>query len=91
VCPNLSLITHIKQPLRKWVEAEMYGVRMLRQVDLAGAHDALNTASRTWRPRSFVAGLSVRRCLERASGMGACAVSSGQLRDNHPDTRSMRE
>jgi len=64
----------------------MYGVRMLRQVDLAGAHDALNTASRTWRPRSFVAGLSVRRCLERASGMGACAVSSGQLRDNHPDT-----
>jgi hypothetical protein len=64
----------------------MYGVRLLRQMDLAGVHGDRNTASQSWRTRNFVAGLSGWRCLERASGMGACAVSSGQLRDNHPDT-----
>lgn len=64
----------------------MYGVRLLRQVDLAGAHDDRNAAGTSWRTRNFVAGLSARRCLERASGLGACAVSLGRLRDKHPDT-----
>jgi len=64
----------------------MYGVRLLRQMDLADALGDRNAARQSWRTRNFLAGLSGRRCLERASGLGACAVSSGQLRDKHPDT-----
>jgi len=64
----------------------MHGVRWLRQVDLAGTRGEENTANPLWRARSFLAGQSVRRCLERASGQGACAVSLRELRDEHPDT-----
>src|ERR1700722_13836109 len=45
--PNLSLITHIKQPLRKWVEAVMYGAKLTWQTDLAGDHSDRN-AARAW-------------------------------------------
>jgi hypothetical protein len=64
----------------------MNGARLLQRADLAGARGDRNTASASWRTANFVAGLSVRRGLERASGMGACAVSWGQLRDEHPGT-----
>jgi hypothetical protein len=64
----------------------MYGARLPRQVDLAGAHDDRKAAKPFLRTRSFVAGSSVRRCLERASGQGACAVSWRQLRDEHSGT-----
>jgi len=66
----------------------MNGVRLLRRTDLAlaEARDDQNITSRSWRTRSLVAGLSVWRCLERASGTGAGAVSLGELRDEHPDT-----
>jgi len=64
----------------------MNGVRLLQEVDLAGVHGDRNTTSPSWRTQSFVAGLSVQRYLERASGMGACAISWRQLRDEHPDT-----
>ena len=64
----------------------MNGVRLLRRTDLAEARDDQNITSRSWRTRSLVAGLSVWRCLERASGTGACVVSLGELRDEHPDT-----
>jgi hypothetical protein len=63
----------------------MYGVSLLRQADLAGAQRDRSPASALWRTRSFVAGPGVRHCLTRASGTGACAVSWGPLRDEHPD------
>jgi hypothetical protein len=44
----------------------MYGARLPRQVDLAGAHDDRKAAKPFSRARSFVARPSVRRCLERA-------------------------
>jgi hypothetical protein len=64
----------------------VYGVRLQRQMDLAGTHSDRNTERPLWPTRSFVAELSVRRRLERASGMGACTVSLRELRDEHPDT-----
>jgi hypothetical protein len=64
----------------------MNGARLLQQADLAGARGDRNTASASWRTPNFVAGLSVRRGLERASGMGACAVSWRHVRDEHPET-----
>jgi hypothetical protein len=64
----------------------MNGVRLPQQADLARAHSDGNTAGSSWRTPNFLAGLSVRRGLERASGMGACAVSWKLLRDEHPDT-----
>jgi hypothetical protein len=63
----------------------MYGVSLLRQADLAGGARSKH-CERVVQTRSFVAGPGVRHCLKRASGTGACAVSWGQLRDEHPDT-----
>ena len=64
----------------------MHGARLLRQVDSGGARGEENIGNLSWRARSFLAGQSLRRCLERASGQGACAVSLRGLRDEHPDT-----
>lgn len=64
----------------------MNGARLLQQADLAGARGDRNTASASWRTANFVVGLNVRRGSERASGMGACAISWRLLRDGHPDT-----
>ena len=64
----------------------MNGARLLQQADLAGARGDRNTASASWRTANFVVGLNVRRGSERASGMGACAISWRLLRDEHPDT-----
>ena len=64
----------------------MHGARLLRQVDSGGARGEENIGNVSWRARSFLAGQRLRRCLERASGQGACAVSWRQLRDEHPRT-----
>jgi hypothetical protein len=64
----------------------MHGARLLRQVDSGGARGEENIGSPSWRARSFLAGQSLRRCLERAPGQGACAVSLREFRDEHPDT-----
>jgi hypothetical protein len=84
--PNLSLITYIKQPLRKWVEAVMYGAKLPLQADLAGDHSDRNAASHGRRTRNVAAGLIARHCLRRASGTGAFAISLREVRDEHPST-----
>jgi len=64
----------------------MYGTKLGRQADLAGDHSDLKAARYGRRTRNVAAGLSVRNCLGRASGMGACAVSLREIRDEHPGT-----
>jgi hypothetical protein len=64
----------------------MYGARLLGRVHLADVHRERNGSRHSWQGPGSVAGLTVRHWLERASGMGAWAVSLGQLRDEHPDT-----
>ena len=64
----------------------MYGAKLPRQTDLAGNHSDQNAASHGRRARNFAAGPSARRCLGRASGTGACAVSLREIRDEHPGT-----
>jgi hypothetical protein len=61
-------------------------VRLLLKRHLAGDQRDRNAASALRTERSFVAGLSVRRSSERASGLGARAASWSQFRDEHPGT-----
>jgi hypothetical protein len=60
-------------------------VRLLLKRHLAGDQRERNAASAPRTERSFVAGLTVRRSSERA-GLGACAASWSQFRDEHPGT-----